>query len=61
MISALVPAEHIHTEGDLMEWGYNGPAKAGMVSFKGGYLQEVRKRADGSIKPVQRRAKAMGI
>jgi GNAT superfamily N-acetyltransferase/8-oxo-dGTP pyrophosphatase MutT (NUDIX family) len=57
VISATVPAKHLHSEGDLMEWGYNGPPKTeyNNVSFKGGHHQEVSAREDGSIRPVQRR------
>jgi 8-oxo-dGTP pyrophosphatase MutT (NUDIX family) len=58
VISTSVPAKHIHTEGDLMEWGYNGPPKGGSVAFKGGHHQEVSQRADGSVKPVQRKPKS---
>ena len=58
VISTTVPAKHIHTEGDLMEWGYNGPHKGGSVAFKGGHHQEVSQRADGSVRPVQRKAKS---
>lgn len=57
VISALVPAKHLHTEGDIHEWGYSGPPQAASVAFKGGYHQEVRQRADGTIKPVQRKPK----
>lgn len=57
VISTTVPAKHLHSEGDLMEWGYNGPPKTeyNNVSFKGGHHQEVSAREDGSIRPVQRR------
>lgn len=58
VISTTVPAKHLHTEGDVHEWAYNGPQKPhAMVSFKGGHHQEVRQREDGTIAPVQRRPK----
>lgn len=58
VISAMVPAKHLHTEGDVHEWAYNGPSgKWGMVSFKGGYHQEVRHDKDGNIVRVKRRPK----
>lgn len=57
VISTRVPAKHLHTDGNsIAEYGYNGPATGGMVSFKGGYHEEISQRADGSIGPVQRRA-----
>lgn len=57
VISTVVPAKHLHTEGDVHEWAYNGPHNPNAsVAFKGGYHQEVRQRADGSIAPVQRKA-----
>lgn len=58
VIKATVRASELHTNGDdLREYGYNGTAnKSGLVVFKGGYNQEVRHAADGSIKPVKRRA-----
>lgn len=57
VIRTMVPAKHLHTAGDDMrEWGYNGDeAKSGMISFKGGYNQEVRQHEDGVIRPVKRR------
>lgn len=56
VISTTVPAKHLHTEGDVHEWAYNGPQKShALVSFKGGHHQEVRQREDGTITPVQRR------
>jgi 8-oxo-dGTP pyrophosphatase MutT (NUDIX family) len=58
VISTTVPAKHLHTDGDLMEWGYNGEHKGGSVAFKGGHHQEVSQRADGSVRPVQRKAKS---
>lgn len=58
VIRARVPAKHLHTEGDVHEWGYNGPDTVhGMVVYKGGYNQEVRHNAEGEIKQVQRRKK----
>jgi hypothetical protein len=58
VIRARVPAKHLHTEGDVHEWGYNGPDTVhGMVVYKGGHNQEVRHNADGIIKQVQRRPK----
>lgn len=58
VIRARVPAKHLHTEGDVHEWGYNGPDTVhGMVVYKGGHNQEVRHNADGMIKQVQRRPK----
>jgi 8-oxo-dGTP pyrophosphatase MutT (NUDIX family) len=58
VISTTVPAKHLHTEGDVHEWAYNGPKKEwATVSFKGGYHQEVRHREDGTITPVTRRPK----
>jgi 8-oxo-dGTP pyrophosphatase MutT (NUDIX family) len=59
VISTTVPAKHLHNEGDLMEWGYSGPHKEPLVAFKGGHHQEVRQRADGSVRPVQRREGAL--
>jgi 8-oxo-dGTP pyrophosphatase MutT (NUDIX family) len=57
VISTVVPAKHLHTEGDVHEWAYNGPHQPNAsVAFKGGYHQEIRQRADGSIAPVQRKA-----
>lgn len=57
VISAKVPAKHLHTEGDINEWGYGGPDTVhGGVAYKGGHHQEVRQRADGSIRQVVRRA-----
>lgn len=58
VIKATVRAGDLHTAGDdLREYGYNGAdTKMGLVSYKGGYNQEVRHAADGSIKPVKRRA-----
>jgi hypothetical protein len=59
VIRTTVRAGDLHTAGDdLREWGYNGAEpKSGMVSFKGGYHQEVRHAADGTIVPVKRRPK----
>lgn len=59
IISTLVPAKHLHTDGnDMNEWGYNGPDDAHpMVAHKGGYNQEIRQRADGSIGRVKRQPK----
>lgn len=58
VISTTVPAKHLHTEGDVHEWAYNGPKKEwATVSFKGGYHHEVRQREDGTIAPVKRRPK----
>lgn len=58
VIRASVPAKHLHTEGDVNEWGYNGPDTVhGMVVYKGGYNQEVRHNSEGLIKQVQRRPK----
>lgn len=58
VIHARVPAKHLHTEGDVHEWGYNGPDTVhGTVVYKGGYNQEVRHNAEGLIKQVQRRPK----
>jgi 8-oxo-dGTP pyrophosphatase MutT (NUDIX family) len=58
VISTTVPAKHLHTEGDVHEWAYNGPRKEfATVSHPGGYHQEVRQRADGTIAPVKRRPK----
>lgn len=57
VISTVVPAKHLHTEGDIHEWAYNGPSTSdASVAFKGGYHQEIRQHADGSIAPVQRKA-----
>jgi ADP-ribose pyrophosphatase YjhB (NUDIX family) len=58
VISTSVPAKHLQTSGDdLREWGYTGPHKEWpAVSHKGGYHQEIRQRADGTIAPVKRRA-----
>lgn len=57
VISTVVPAKHLHTEGDVHEWAYNGPHQPNAnVAFKGGYHQEIRQRADGSIGSVQRKA-----
>jgi 8-oxo-dGTP pyrophosphatase MutT (NUDIX family) len=59
VISTVVPAKHLHTEGDVHEWAYNGPKKEwATVSHKGGYNQEVRQREDGTISPVMRRKKS---
>lgn len=59
VIRAKVPAKHLHTEGDVNEWGYNGPEPVhGMVVYKGGYNQEVRHNAQGEIKRVQRKPKS---
>lgn len=59
VIHARVPAKHLHTEGDVHEWGYNGPATvSGRVVFKGGYNQEVRHNAQGEIKQVKRKPKS---
>lgn len=57
VIRTTVPAKHLQTEGnDLREWGYTGPHKdMPMISYKGGYHQEVRHDKDGRIKPVKRR------
>jgi 8-oxo-dGTP diphosphatase len=57
VISAMVRAKHLHTAGDdFREWGYNGTeTKRPMISFKGGYHQEISNRADGSLAPVKRR------
>lgn len=57
IISTMVPAKHVHTDGnDINEWGYNGPDKPyPMISHKGGYNQEISNRADGSIGRVKRR------
>lgn len=56
-ISTHVPAKHLYTEGDVHEWGYTGPEinSGHTVAFKGGHNQEVRQRADGTIKKVQRK------
>lgn len=58
VISTMVPAKHLHTDGnDFNEWGYNGPEKPyASVAHKGGYNQEIRERADGTIGRVKRRA-----
>lgn len=62
VISTTVPAKHLHTEGDVHEWAYNGPRKEfAMLSHPGGYHQEVRQREDGTIKPVQRRPKKAAL
>lgn len=59
VIHARVPAKHLHTEGDVHEWGYNGPATVpGTVVYKGGYNQEVRHNAQGEIKQVKRKPKS---
>jgi 8-oxo-dGTP diphosphatase len=57
VISTTVPAKHLQTSGDdLREWGYTGPHKKWPgVSYKGGYHQEIRQRADGTVAPVKRR------
>jgi GNAT superfamily N-acetyltransferase/mRNA-degrading endonuclease RelE of RelBE toxin-antitoxin system len=57
VISTAVPAKHLWTEGnDLREYGYTGPHKEmPMVSYKGGYHQEIRNDKDGWIKVVKRR------
>lgn len=57
VIRTTVPAKHLQTNGDsLLEYGYTGPHKdIPMVSFKGGYHQEIRQGADGTVKPVKRR------
>jgi mRNA-degrading endonuclease RelE of RelBE toxin-antitoxin system len=57
VIRTTVRAGDLHTNGDdLREYGYNGDKpKAGMVSHKGGYNQEVRQHEDGVIRPVKRR------
>lgn len=59
VISTRVPAKHLHTEGDVHEWAYNGPEKNSghTVAFKGGHHQEIRQRADGTIAPVKRKPK----
>lgn len=56
VISTVVPAKHLWTEGNaIAEYGYTGPHKdMPMVSFKGGYHQEIRNDKDGWIKPVKR-------
>jgi 8-oxo-dGTP pyrophosphatase MutT (NUDIX family) len=60
VISTVVPAKHLHTEGDIHEWAYNGPKKEwATVSHKGGYNQEVRQREDGTITPVKRRTSSV--
>lgn len=57
VISTVVPAKHLHTEGDIHEWAYNGPSTSdASVAFKGGHHQEIRQRADGSIAQVKRKA-----
>jgi GNAT superfamily N-acetyltransferase/8-oxo-dGTP pyrophosphatase MutT (NUDIX family) len=60
VISQTVPAKHLHTEGDVHEWAYNGPElpEGHSVAFKGGREQEIRQRADGSVQRVQRKAKS---
>lgn len=57
VIRTTVPAKHLQTNGDsLLEYGYTGPHKdMPIVSYKGGYHQEIRHGADGMIKPVKRR------
>lgn len=57
VISTTVPAKHLWTEGsDLREYGYTGPHKEmPMVSYKGGYHQEIRTDPEGWIKVVKRR------
>jgi hypothetical protein len=57
VIRTSVRAGDLHTEGnDLREWAYNGEKpRMGMIVHKGGYNQEVRHAADGSIAQVQRR------
>lgn len=63
VIRTTVRAGDLHTSGDdLREYGYNGDKpKMGMISFKGGYHQEVRDAADGTIVPVKRRPKTATI
>jgi hypothetical protein len=58
VISTMVPAKHLQTDGnDLREWGYTGPHKdMPMVSYKGGYHQEIRNDSEGWVKVVKRRA-----
>lgn len=60
IISASVRAGDLHTDGDdFREYGYNGEHRlSGNVSYKGGYHQEVSQRADGTIKPVVRKAQS---
>ena len=60
VISAMVKAKHLHTDGDdLREYGYNGPAPSiHGVAFKGGYHQQVSRRSDGSVAAVVRRAES---
>lgn len=57
VISTVVPAKHLWTEGnDLREYGYTGPHKEmPMVSYKGGYHQEIRTDPEGWVKVVKRR------
>lgn len=57
VVSATVPAKHLHTDGDdLREYGFNGDkAPFARVAYKGGYHQQISQKADGSISKVQRR------
>lgn len=57
IISTRVPAKHLHTEGDVHEWAYNGPEKpfGHTVSFPGGREQQIRQRADGTVQRVKHR------
>lgn len=50
----------IHTDGDdFREYGYNGDKSIpGNIAHKGGYHQEVSKKADGTISPVVRRSQS---
>lgn len=61
VIRARVPAKHLHTEGDVNEWGFNGPETVfGSVAFKGGHHEEIADRADGSVSKVVRKPKKNG-
>lgn len=57
VISTTVRANELHSSGDdPREYGYNGEHKPmGMVSFKGGYHEEVRHDTEGKIVRVKRR------
>lgn len=58
VVSTTVRADELHNSGDdPREYGYNGEHKPmGMVSFKGGYHEEIRHDAQGKIVRVKRRA-----
>lgn len=60
VISATVRAGDLHTDGDdFREYGYNGDkSMPGNIAHKGGYHQEVSKKADGTISPVVRRSQS---